>query len=749
MSWIISKAAIALLLVLPVLSRFPQLLGIVSASSFANYSALAKVVRGALVPGYPSTDPCLLYINLALGHRAALDWLSGTVPWWNQFQGVGMPLAADMQSGALFLPFTLLYFHELGQTVAHILLQCIAGVSTYCLLRRLGLKKIAAFAGGALFELNGTFVLIATATCQPIAFLPLLLLGIENARAQALTGSAGGWRLVAVSLALSLYAGFPETAYIDGLLAAVWTLVRLCQMPVPRRLAFVGRMMIGLVGGLMLAAPVVIPFLDYLHLAFTGPHTPGRVALRVLRPAVMPQLLTPYLYGVVGSPAGLHLDGAWKLVGGYIGAAPLFLCLLGVCGRKERALRIALGFWIFVALGKAVGIWPIAQMANLLPFMEITFFARYFQPTLALAVFILTAFALDDLVSAPAGKMRIVIAAILSLAAVWLGPVVLANPWVDWLVSDACLRWWLLGSLAWGAGACILAILAAGLLPEGRNKAALIAAVLTIEALGLFVVPAFCRPAKIELQLGGVEFLRKNLGLNRFYTLGPIEPSLGAYFGIASINHNDNPVPRKWTEYVSAHLFRQKRKHHVFVGFCFNSRDMIEPPETQLCKNMRNYEWVGVKYVVARKGTHPFTACEEMRNAWPVYEDNVMDIYELPHPAPYFDVISGSCRVEAISRTDADCDCQTDCLLLRRELFLPGWRATVDGAAVPVTESGELFQAVTVPAGRHHVRFEYTPPYLLEASTSFVLSLLMLVWGAVPVGIKSVLRFRNHEQTSF
>src|SRR5262249_7486304 len=241
-----------------------------------------------------------------------------------------------------------------------------------------------------------------------------------------LAGSAGGWRLVALALAFSLYAGFPETAYIDGLLAAVWTVTRFVQMPASRKGRFVGKVVTGLLGGLMLAAPVVVPFLDYLTLAFTGPHSPESVSTKVLRPSVLPQLLTPYLYGLPGSPDKAQLQGVWRAVGGYIGSAPLFCCIFALFGRKDKVIRVALALWVVMSLCKASGIWPIAQLANLLPFIEIAWFYRYFHPTLEFAVCILTAFALDDLLSAPAGKLRIFLAASLSLVAICLGPILAA-----------------------------------------------------------------------------------------------------------------------------------------------------------------------------------------------------------------------------------------------------------------------------------------------------------------------------------
>ena len=51
-------------------------------------------------------DPNVGFITQSLGHLAALDILHGHLPWWNYFEGLGQPLAGEMQSAALF-PLTL------------------------------------------------------------------------------------------------------------------------------------------------------------------------------------------------------------------------------------------------------------------------------------------------------------------------------------------------------------------------------------------------------------------------------------------------------------------------------------------------------------------------------------------------------------------------------------------------------------------------------------------------------------------
>ena len=60
----------------------------------------AVTTRGYWAACRRSTLP-MVPVSQALGHRAALDWTHLRVPWWNPYEGTGMPLAGEMQSGAL------------------------------------------------------------------------------------------------------------------------------------------------------------------------------------------------------------------------------------------------------------------------------------------------------------------------------------------------------------------------------------------------------------------------------------------------------------------------------------------------------------------------------------------------------------------------------------------------------------------------------------------------------------------------
>ena len=96
--------------------------------------------------------------------------------------------------------------------------------------------------GGALFALNGTYAWIGNSVLNPVAFLPMLVLGVEMIIASAPQRRQYGWYVAALALALSLYAGFPEVAYLDALFAGAWALVRLSSVERGTRLRTVRRL---------------------------------------------------------------------------------------------------------------------------------------------------------------------------------------------------------------------------------------------------------------------------------------------------------------------------------------------------------------------------------------------------------------------------------------------------------------------------------------------------------------------------
>jgi uncharacterized membrane protein YfhO len=76
---------------------------------------------------------------------------------------------------------------------------------------------------------------------------------------------------------------------------------------------------------------------------------------------------------------------------------------------------------------------------------------------------------------------------------------------------------------------------------------------------------------------------------------------------------------------------------------------------------------------------------------------------------------------------DAECALTRDAEVVFVEQFAPGWRATVDGAEVPVHRANLLVMGVRAPAGRHAIALRYRPPGLRAGLALSAVGLVALV----------------------
>jgi hypothetical protein len=68
-------------------ANLPALVGLVDPNPLGPDGGLAIHEVGRLIPGNWYVDPDVGWTAQALGHRAALDWLHGQVPWWRRSMG--------------------------------------------------------------------------------------------------------------------------------------------------------------------------------------------------------------------------------------------------------------------------------------------------------------------------------------------------------------------------------------------------------------------------------------------------------------------------------------------------------------------------------------------------------------------------------------------------------------------------------------------------------------------------------------
>jgi hypothetical protein len=592
------------LLAFPVLLYSPLWIGWLQGDPMIVFSGLGTKVGGHPLPGLPTIDPNVAFTSQALGIRAAHDWLSGHVPWWNPFEATGVPLAGEMQSAALFLPWILFLALPSGQLWFHCSLEIVAGLGAFLLLRELGVGLLAATVGGLLFEVNGTFAWLANAVVNPVAFLPWLLFGIERVyrdqggvECRAIPGGA----IIVLAVAFSLYAGFPEVAYLNGLLGVVWAGLRFVQLRSRARWRFAGWLLLGGGLGLLLAFPVVLPFLDYLQYAFVGGHNAG-FAYAHLAHFGIASVVFPYFFGPLGVNWNFSSLGYWwGSVGGYFGIGLLLAAILGLTGRRERALRLILGCWVVIGVLKTFGQPEATRIVNIIPMIRDVAFMRYIWPSWEMALVILSALALEDLRSGSVPRNRAitawltggVVVALMGATGGSLAGKLLVHPgYAPWILAVLLL------------GITVFIVWGIGMLCESRGRVQWLAGLILAEAMLFFMLPIFSNPRHGKVALGGVQYLQSHLGLQRFYTLGPIQPNYGSAFGLAELNYNDLPIAKSAAQYVHDRL--DPYADQIIFNGNFPRPKGVPSSADELRARLAAYEAAGVAYVVTTSGENPF-----------------------------------------------------------------------------------------------------------------------------------------------
>ncbi len=875
---------IIFLILLPFLVELPLLIFGLSTNPIWFASGITFGTYSGLLPGLPYIDPNVGITSQALGHLAAEDWLHGTLPWWNPFSGIGLPLAGEMQPNAFFLPFALLLLLHNGVLWLKISMQILAGFATFALLRELNLGRLAALTGGALYALNGTFAWLPgpIAVINTIPFLPLLLYGIERARKE---NGASAILWIGLAISGSLFAGFPEAAYINGLLALAWALYRFFGEQ--RRWRFAGRVMYGGLIGLLFAAPLLVAFFDYFL-------TTNSLASHVFGEAFLPiqalsNLYLPYVYGPIFHTAGSKVLGdVWENVGGYAEILLVFFACMGaMASGRERGLRWLLLGWVILAWAKSFGFTPAMEIMNHIPLMQDAAFYRYAPPSWEMALSILAAMALNDLRQ---GLPRLRWPLAWTLGALALAASI-AWPWRaswGWPAGQIEKMGMLIGVATLWAVMGLSLVLLIWFCWKGERRRWALAVMVVLGSAVLFMVPELSGVHPGQVDKPAIHYLRTHLGLSRIYSLGPIQPNYGAYFRVASINYNYLPIASNFTNFLNNKIFTLLPKYSeaVFWAPAYGTDVGVQ----EFLRFVKNYEELGVLYVITNKGqsllpsisfptnssgnnplalgndatvtvkinmptnmknnapviavsvfqgnygntangnltvkactgtndcaiggrplsqssdnssfsiplkrplevkagealtisfTHIDSTKPEALWLWPqalddkqavigpkgplpgkalqlsletadsalalqglrkVYSDALLDIWELPHPAPYYTVLHGNCSLSKETRNAVMAQCSTPSTLLRRELYMPGWSATVNGSSVAVSAHEEIFQTIPLGVGRNEVHFQFAPPYVDYAWMVFFLGLVGLLWQSYRTFFRS--RFQNQK----
>jgi hypothetical protein len=557
--------------------------------------------------------------------------------------------------------------------------------------------------GALLFQLNGTFAWYFDAPMLPLPFLPLLLWGIERSRIRTTVGASGGAAMIAAATGGSLLAGFPETAYLDGLLGLTWLLLRMANLPRAQAFDLARKAFVGGLLGLAISAPVLLPFLIDLPVSTLGDRV-ARLAHAHLPCEFAASLLFPYVFGSILANARLTF-GFWVNAGGYIGCPVAFLAIAALLHRPNRlGQRLVLGAWIGGILCLSFDVPILSEVLRLVPGFDHIRLSRYGMPSLELAACVLGAMALDDHARGASQKYVIIPAgcvATLGAILILLARHALARNFRELPMGEI----FAFASIGWAVASLAALAALSRMLPTPRVRIYL-AALIVADAVGLFMLPSFAGLRKSDMATDPIDFLEAHQGLSRaISTDNTLFRNYGALVQLGMVQYTYHPVPSDWANYVRKHI-----EPNIFPNDWPSFQSDLDRARTVTAHRL-TLEDLGVRYVVSPSAMNPFDGLSGPHAPVRVYSRKGLDIFELPDAKPYAEIIGGPCKLTILSREKMDADCQGLAWLVRRELFFHGWRANVNGQAMPILRHGEVFQAIPLPGGHSRIRWHYRPPF--------------------------------------
>jgi len=425
----------------------------------------------------------------------------------------------------------------------------------------------------------------------------------------------------------------------------------------------------------------------------------------------------PYAYGPIFAfnNANLDISNVWGQVGGYLTPFLVVLGLVGLFGRRLRGLRIVLGAWVAFCVAKTFGPHLVLSVVNHLPGMNSVAFYRYMTPSLELAVVVLAALGLDDMVRRLVTRRDLFTAAVAAGALFWICDLI-ASPVTAGIPGAASATRW---SLAWAFAMLAAVTLIAQVRNDGIRVWALVAVGLADVTL-TFGVPTLSAPRGYREDTSTVTWLRSRIGLERAYSFGPIAANYGTYFDLPMAGVTDVPLPKLWVGFLRKRL-----------GQSLDVLNMTNLPDAQakVMAHPNTLRELAVRYVVVDHGA---ALPPSLRSQLTLeHQDTLADVYELAGTDAYFSTPSGACTTTGRSRVRAELTCDRPTTLVRREMYFPGWSATVNGRPATIARSDGLFQSIRVPAGRSTVSFDYDAPNLTMGLIAAVLGALWILGGLV------------------
>jgi len=733
----------------------------------------------------------LLYLCEPARRFGASEVHAGRLPMWAPYHYIGVPFIWPK-----FSPFLALEFCTASPVVlpwAQMLAAIVAGVGAYLFCRRaLAVSFWPAAIAAWCYPLTGFFIFWqGYPTGLAVYWLPWVLLAVDKtARGKSSVAPIG----LSAATCLVLVSGNLDVAgqvLLGSGLFALWSLYdaypgRWLQRPARKAVLALA---VGWSLGFLLAAPYILPVLEYTH---TGARLARRSAGLEERPPVglkaLPQVVLPDMYGAdrTGSIRFVREVQIESTATAYVGVvATLLLAPLAWCSRRHRSMNV---FWALLCLLSLSWCLNLPGFVTLLrlPGLNMMSHNRLVFLT-SFALLAMTAIGLEVFLHGPVPWRwwLWLPATLLAALGVWcgcralflpekidpgLGLAVLSGARVGWVHDlDGVRRaegWFV---LHYAVAALLCGIGAAGwvLVRLRRARPAwllpLAGAVLTGDLLWFaYGRSAQCDPALYFPPIPALERVAQSTP-GRIIGADCLPASLASLRGLRDIRGYDAVDSARLVDLAAIAADPRSTAYAYSLMQKLAPKVRLGPREELQLSPV--FDMLGVRYVIGRGSPLPRThPAFQGTDYWVLVNSNALPRTFVPRrvetvtedkarlaklAAEEFDArevayvespvnLPGPCRgtagiVEEIpTRIVVSVRMAAPGLVVLADLWDKGWRAYWNGQRVPILRTNHVLRGVVLPAGSGTLEFRYAPAsFAWGLRLSGLAAVLLLAWLGV------------------
>lgn len=685
------------------------------------------------------------------------EFLQGDFPLWNPDLACGIPNLASI-AGALLYPINLLLlpvapFYAAG--LAAFLKLFLAGLFTMLYVRLLGAGNAGSFLSGVIFSLSGFMVCwlghphVNCALC-----LPALLYFIERTfqfgrdRAESVTSKASLriWACLGVGFGWLLLGGHPPTMIHVAGFAGIYFLFRLTGQRDDQAFARTGLAVSAVVIGVLLAAPAILPFVEYYRHGSTDASSSelNRAAIR-LPLNTLTLWLCPKLNG---TPMEGHEDiMLWLGIGnllpnfversGYVGVLPWMLAVCGLIFIRNR-LTIFFGLSVVVSLLAVYGMPPFPALFESVPIIKDA------NPTRLLliagfGVAVLAGLGWDGFYRLENSRKRL-----WAMAGFWVFLALVSLCfWYKiaprWKYLDAASRAYVEPQFLMMAGNLVVAgallLPSIGRQPAMRSVIGLGWVTLDLLSFGMGINPTISHDDYYP-GAPSIEWLQRDKTDFRILGLGTaFVPDTPELYGIKDARGYDFISIKRYEELINGSpgsLFFYRAAAALpnalpLLGvkyvLNFNSSPPPTPQFDLVYSNTvtvyRNSQFVGRALTVFNYSVDkPASILTKLRSDSFNPRQSLLLEQQPNDPGPRLSGAEASkacdgstteITSEKPDKLTVDASMSQPGFLLLLDTWYPGWKATVNGVESPILRADYNFRAVQLPAGKSVIQFCYQP----------------------------------------